>query len=81
MFGKYKSWILVILYVFYRSGGGESVPTSKSGHCDTVALSLYMVKVNVRLNTWNSMLHFISTVFFLPCHSHRKPKCEKYICP
>ena len=36
MFGNYKSWILVVLYFIIL--WGESVPTSKIGHCDTVAL-------------------------------------------
>ena len=40
MFGKYKSWILVDLYVFYRSGC-ESVSTNKIGRPDPVALNRY----------------------------------------
>ena len=40
MFGKNKYLILVVLHVFHRCGG-ESVPISKIGRSDGVALNSY----------------------------------------
>ena len=65
MFGKEKSWILVVLYVFYRSGG-KSVSTNKIGRSDTVALNKQALSLQAILTRYLRELQLYIKVEKIP---------------